>query len=463
MTTPLFLHGFGARYDLPIPLSIYLYAAGAVVLVSFVLVVLFAAPRGGETAANFPRHAAPWLAAATNSPVLRVVAGAFGVVCLAVTIVTGLLGSANPLQNPSAYLVWIYLWVGVVLISALLGNLWTLINPFDAIYSVLARVFALRPRFATLPGWLGIWPATVIFFGIAWLELASGVASTPVVVGSAALAYTVLTVAGMVVFGRRDWLDRCEAFTVLFGISSRFAPTEIERDETGRATAGWLRPWGTGLLLPVEAGWDRILFVVLMLSNLAFDGIESTPLWFNIASSQPPVAVALGTLWRPVIYTAGLLAVALIFVAAFTLVMQLVMVLGRVRVSWIAAMTAFAYTLVPIALVYDAAHNYTYLTVVGQDGLPAFADPLGRGWRLLPVQGFQPSLALAAPATVWLAAVVLIVVGHVVAVYLAHRRAMHSFRTAQNALTSQYPMLVLMVLYTLTSLWILAQPTTNAG
>ena len=39
--TPVFLHGFGQRYDLPGPLFLYLFAAAGVVVLSFVMVVLF--------------------------------------------------------------------------------------------------------------------------------------------------------------------------------------------------------------------------------------------------------------------------------------------------------------------------------------------------------------------------------------------------------------------------------------
>ena len=211
----------------------------------------------------------------------------------------------------------------------------------------------------------------------------------------------------------------------------------------------------------MTAGWDRIVFVVLMLSNLAFDGVESTPLWFGIASSRPPIAIALGTHWRVTVFTAGLVGVAVLFLVVFVLFMRLVIAMSGVRVPVLPALTTFALTLVPIALVYDAAHNYTSLTVVGQQLLPLLADPFDRGWHLLPLQSFQPTLAFASPATVWLVAVVLIVLGHVAAVYLAHRRALQSFRTPRRALISQYPMLVLMVAYTLTSLWILSQPITS--
>ena len=75
----------------------------------------------------------------------------------------------------------------------------------------------------------------------------------------------------------------------------------------------------------------------------------------------------------------------------------------------------------------------------------------------------KPSFALAQASTVWYAQIVLIVLGHIIAVILSHLRAGAIFRTAQRALLSQYPMLLLMVLYTMTSLWILAQPTTQGG
>ncbi len=125
-------------------------------------------------------------------------------------------------------------------------------------------------------------------------------------------------------------------------------------------------------------------------------------------------------------------------------------------------MTAFALTLVPIALVYNAAHNYSYVLVQSQYVVPLLNDPLQRGWHLWPATAtFTPSFALAQASTVWYAQIVLIVIGHIVAVVLSHLRANSLFKSAQRALLSQYPMLLLMVVYTFTSLWILAQPITR--
>ena len=64
----LLLHGFGPRYDLPIATALYLYAAGGVVFISFVLVVLFAGDRVGPSATEYPRRAVPWLVPVSRSP-----------------------------------------------------------------------------------------------------------------------------------------------------------------------------------------------------------------------------------------------------------------------------------------------------------------------------------------------------------------------------------------------------------
>lgn len=459
----LFLHGFGARYDLPISLALYMYGAGAAVLLSFVLVAIFAGTRPGESAARYPRAEAPFLRAVRNSPVVRVIGGVIGVAALLVSIVTGIFGSSDPTQNPGSYLIWVYLWVGVLLLTAVAGGVWSLLNPFDAIFQVVRRVAPLPvPR--RLPERIGMWPAVVTFFAIAWLELASGVSSRPQVMGPLALAYAIWTLAGMLAFGREQWLTRCEAFSVLFGIAARFGPVEAERDPDGRLTRVWLRPWAVGLLQPVRAGWDVVVFVILMLSNLAFDGIEATPAWFQLVQASGPLYGALGSAaGKVVLYTLGLLAMAGVFLLVFSVFMRLVIYFSATKAELLPVCATFAFTLVPIALVYAAAHYWTYVLIQGQDMIPTLADPLARGWSLLPVKGYQANWDLAQANLVWYAQVVLIVLGHVIAVYLAHIRAGEQFRLARNALISQYPMLILMVAYTMTSLWILAQPITQAG
>lgn len=458
----IFLHGFGQRFDLPISLALYLYAAGAVVFLSFVLVVLFAGDQVGDKALRYPRLAAPWLLAIGRSPWPRAVGGVIGVLSLLVVIVCGFFGSGNAFYNPAEYFVWIYFWALTVIVSGLVGNLWYLLNPWAAIYDTVARVVRVKPA-RSLPD-VGWWPAAAVYFVFACLELTSGLASHPQIVAAAAVIYTVVTVGGMFVFGRDEWLERCEAFTVLIGIVGRFGPVEAERDESGRLRMVYLRPWGVGLLEPTRAGWDRVVFVILMLSSLAFDGVSATPAWQDFMIALEPIWVPLGQYGFFFIRTIGFSLLTIAFLLVFSAFMEGVMYLGRRKVDARATVTAFAFTLVPIALVYNAAHNYSYVLVQSQYIVPLLNDPLQRGWHLFPALAtFKPSFALAQASTVWYAQIVLIVLGHIVAVFLSHLRAGAVFRTAQRALLSQYPMLLLMVLYTMTSLWILAQPITQGG
>jgi hypothetical protein len=249
-------------------------------------------------------------------------------------------------------------------------------------------------------------------------------AGQPWFVATAALVYSLITLAGMFLFGRDAWLEHCEGFTVLFDIVGRFGPVEAERDEAGRIVGVYLRPWGVGLLRPMPAGWDRVVFVILMLSTLAFDGIIVTPRWQDFVGALAPLWTPLGPLGFFFIRTLGLVLLTVAFLLVFITFMELVVYLGKRNVDMTATISAFALTLVPIALVYNAAHNYSYLIVQSQVLIPLLNDPLGKGWHLWPaLAGFKPSFALAQASTVWYAQVVLIVLGHVIAVYLAHLKA----------------------------------------
>ncbi|HVS50635.1 MAG TPA: hypothetical protein VHJ99_17270 [Candidatus Dormibacteraeota bacterium] len=456
----ILLHGFGQRYDLPISLALYLYAAAGVVVISFVLVVLFSGDQVGAKALQYPRRPVPLLTSIARSRWPRIVGGFIGVGGLLAVVVTGLLGSTNPVLNPAEYLVWIYFWAGLVIISGLVGNLWYLANPWAAIYDAVSRRTRLGPVWK-LPS-VGVWPAAAAYFVFACLELTTGMANRPWLVATVALIYSVVTLTGMFLFGRDEWLEHCEGFTVLFGIVGRFGPIEAERDEKGRIAMVYLRPWGVGLLKPSPTGWDRVVFVILMLSTLAFDGILAISAWQDFTIALEPIWLPLGSFGFFFVRTLGLVLLTIAFLLVFITFMELVVYLGKRNVDLKATISAFALTLVPIALVYNAAHNYSYVVVQSQGLIPLLNDPLARGWHLWPaVAGFTPNFALAQASTVWYAQVVLIVLGHVIAVYLAHLRAGERFRTAQRVLLSQYPMLLLMVMYTMTSLWILAQPITR--
>jgi hypothetical protein len=412
---PALAHGFGQRFDLPLPLWLWLAGAGASILATFVVVALFS-PQGG--AAPRPAKAFTW-PRLLIAP-LRVVAAAVFVLALA----AGFLGSQDPYRNLLPTAVWVLWWVGFAFVCALIGDLWAPLNPLDTLYR-WAGAPSLRRAY---PRRLDAWPAVVLFFGFAWAELVWADRDVPARLACAVLAYTIITWAGMFVYGRETWLGRGEAFTLAFGVLSRFAPL-------GRRTE---RP----------VSFAFMAFVLLMLATVTYDGFLETPLMQTIvtATHGSPALFALSELGvdeSQLVETALLVLFPLAFLAIFLLAC------GR-------AAPDFVLTLVPIAVAYHLAHYFSLLLTAGQFFIPLASDPFGAGWDLLGTAGYKVDFGVVSPYVFWYGAVALIVIGHVFAVVLAHARAQRLFPARPVA--GQVPLMALMVGYTTLSLWILAQP-----
>jgi hypothetical protein len=118
----------------------------------------------------------------------------------------------------------------------------------------------------------------------------------------------------------------------------------------------------------------------------------------------------------------------------------------------------FVLSLVPIAIAYHLAHYLSYLLLAGQLIIPLASDPFGTGWDIFGTASYSIDIGIIGAKFVWYNAVIAIVVGHVFAVGVAHFVALRVFESASAALKSQYPFLVLLVAYTMLSLWILSQP-----
>ena len=115
---------------------------------------------------------------------------------------------------------------------------------------------------------------------------------------------------------------------------------------------------------------------------------------------------------------------------------------------------AFAFSLIPIALAYNYAHFLGLLMIQGQQIIPLISDPFGLEWNLFGTAEYRIDIGIIGAKFLWIFSVAVIVVGHMLAVYLAHLRAIVLYEDRSLVLKSQLPMLALMVLYTTVSLWI---------
>lgn len=447
-------HAFGARYDLPLPLGLYLGAAGTAVAASFLLpLLLLGAP---------PPAIAPGVAATTTRahgwPVRAMRALAVGL--LALVLACASTGPQSPTANLATVFVWVLWWVGLGLAQALLLDLWSLANPWHVLAGLLERLLPRTPL-REFPASLTGWPAVAGFAVFAWLELVSSLGEQPRVLAALIGAYTVLTLAGARRYGAEAWFARADPFAVLFTTLGRMAPLTVQG---ARVRLRWP---GTGLLVQEPVAASLGVLVLMLLATVSFDGFKETEAWARMLD-----AVADSTRLRTPLLTmqdqgvdllaliesVGLLASLALFASAYLAVVSLVDRASGRPVGLRRCAGSFVLTLVPIAVAYHFAHYLSYLLIAGQLAIPLVSDPFARDWDLFGTAGYSIDIAIVDARFVWYAAVTSIVAGHVLAVFLAHAMALRLYRAPGPALRSQLPMLALMVVYTMSSLWILSQP-----
>ena len=461
LAVPAHAHGFGQRYDLPLPLSLYLFGTAAAVVLSFVIVGLFA--RHVPGAGGYPRI--DLLARPLGRQITRALGTLlklFSIGLLVLTVIAGFYGSQNPYQNIAPTLVWIVWWVGLAVFSAFFGDLWVLINPWRALFDWADRLYrtgggrGLGLRWP-YPEALAVWPAFALLLAVSWTELVFPSPAVPANIASLALFYSLVTWTGMVAFGSEAWVRHGEVFSVFFGVFARFAPTEASIHDRSGEYGLALRPFGAGLLANEQASTSMVAFVLLVLSSVLYDGLLSTPEWAEVERQLLGVLPGLGEVDSIIVRTIGLVAFWALFFGAYVVVSAIMSIVAAFHSPWAIARN-FAFTLVPIAIAYHLAHYLVYLLTQGQYIVPLASDPFGYGWNLFGTAGYRVDIAVVGARFAWYAAVTSIVLGHIAAVYLADVRAHQILETRSAALRSQVPLTALMVVYTFVSLTILAEP-----
>ena len=371
----------------------------------------------------------------------RPVLSTLGVVALLLVVgqvVVPMTNATNDVTRPSVapVLVWVVFWLLVPLGGALVGNVYTDVNPWRTIARWSDLGHKERPE---LLGRWGVWPATVVFVAFVWMELIYWDSGDPVALGVAAIVYTMFLVVVMSLVGRETGLAAFDAFTPYNRLISAISP--LGRDERDKIFwRGWLRS------LPVVPEWPGLwVFVVAMIATVSFDGASGTE-WFETITGGLGRTTAGATFL--LIASVNLVALAYYGVAGFAARMA-----GG---GWTATAVAqrFAHTLVPIALAYAVAHYFTLILFEGQQLFAAISDPFGIGWDLFGTADWRVNFFVTTSTPIWWTQVAFILGGHILGVVLAHDRSLHDF--GQNAVRSQYAMLVLMIALTSLGLLILS-------
>ena len=204
-----------------------------------------------------------------------------------------------------------------------------------------------------------------------------------------------------------------------------------------------------------------VVLVVLMLATVSFDGFTETPLWHFIRAGIYNQVVWVGRDALLVADTIALIAVPGLFLGVYYLFCTLMRAMSGSALSTQEFARLFVFSLVPIAIGYHVAHYFSFLFIQGQCIIPLLSDPFGMGWNLWGTAAYKVDIGVIGAKTTWYVSIAAIVIGHICAVFLAHVTALRALGNRFAAVRSQYPMLLLMVGYTMVSLWIIAQPITG--
>ena len=420
--TVLLAHGLGGSTDLPIPYTYALIGAAWTLTFTFAVVALaWRRPRFDPGKPGRPLPA--WASAAVDSPVTRWAVRGLALAFTAWIAVAAFAGPQDA-SNPLPGVFYVLLWVGLVALSLALGPVWRAISPVRTVFTLIGRAAGHYPQK------LGYWPAAAGLFAFVWLELASPDPGSVAAIRIWLLVYLAVTLLGALCCGER-WLANADPFEVYSMVASRLSPL---RRQAGNIVVG--NPFDHLPSLPVRPGTVAVLSVLL--GSTAFDSFSAMPQWRNFvdASSGSVLAASL-------IRTAGLLVFATTVAVTFWAAARTTGGVDAARRRELPGL--MAHSLIPIVIGYVFAHYLSYLVERGQQTIIL----------LLRLEGAEVNYFLSLhPGLLATLKVGFVLAGHVAGVVAAHDKSLHLL-PKQHQLTGQLAMMLVMVGYTFTGLYLL--------
>lgn len=436
-------HEIGGRFEAPLPLSL-LFGGAAVTVGITALLLVFTVERPTRREVPETRISVPPSIAAG----LRTTARGIFFLAFVLTVTTGLLGRQVQAENFATVFTWAVWLKGVAFLAAAVGSPWRVLSPWQALYDGLARVEGGRiALLGSYPSRIGVWPALGAY--LLWIGIGENLTTIPRSPSATALllvVYTLVMLGGGLAFGPA-WFRSADALAVLYRLFGRVSPVTVTRTEAGGYRVGLRPPW-QGCTQAVS-GLGVSAFVVATVYTVSFDGFTSTPEYQTVRFAVQD-AFGIGSTTGILLYLTGFAG----FVIAFLVTVGLTQWFGRESHSdWRQVAFQFVPTILPIAVAYEIAHNYPF--VLGNLGQSAAVL-----WPFFGL-GHGPTVKLLdwlSISTFWWSQVVLIVVGHIVAVIAAHYVALDRYETTRQAHRAHIQLVVLMIGYTVLSLWIISRP-----
>ncbi|MGM0592364.1 MAG: hypothetical protein ACQETI_12205 [Halobacteriota archaeon] len=356
----------------------------------------------------------------------------FAVVALLAVIILAFVAPASPTANTAVLFVWVGWWAGYTMSVYLVADTWSTVNPWRTLGDVLST------RSRSLPARVGVWPSVVGLLGLVWVEVVSPVAGAPRLLGAIIVLYSVVTLAGAATFGQA-WFQRVDPVTRVFTVYGQLAP--LQRTDQGLSLSV---PGSKLVRHPTAMKTDEVAFVIALLWVTTYDGLVSTVGWNELVGGVVDAGVP-----PRLFHLVTILAGFGLFFGTYRLAAKAARQTADSYVTREFIEGWFTPALVPIAAGYHLAHFLGYFLTLAPTLVTVALDPLSPP-VLVPV--------MALPSWFGSLQLAFVVLGHLLAIWVAHARSFDLFPGRLQPIRSQYPFILVMVVYTMTSLWVVAQP-----
>lgn len=439
-------HASEQGFVMLLPTDIYITAGVSCVALTVLLLTVL--PVGAVRSVFRPRPLWHW----NRFSAVTLVTSCLSFLLLCALVWLGMTGPRDPLTNPLPLAIWTVWWIGLVSLQGLFGDIWRWIDPWHGPV-ILTRCLLWPGPLLRLPASLGQSCAILTFAGFVIILLADPAPSDPARLARYVGLYWLFTYLALLIFGPR-WRWRGEGIAMVM----RSYATVGLFARSGKRLAVGILGWRAARNRAPAIG--AAVFMLVMLGCGSFDGLNETFWWLGLLGINPLEFPGRSAVISQNIV--GLIAANVALIAAYALAIRLGLGLAGGGMRWTRGFCIFAPTILPIALGYHIGHYLTSLLVNGQYALAALNDPLARGDSLLGLGTFYVTTgffnAQDSVRVIWLCQASAVVIGHILAILMAHFLALRHFETNRRATLSQLPLAVFMVLYTLFGLWLLAAP-----
>ncbi len=449
----------------------------------------------------------PFLKALVKKQYFPMLLQGASIVAMLLVIGAGFWGTQRAGMNIGPIITWTWWWALLIFMVLGFGTAFCSICPWEGLSSLITSLsFSSRKKALgsdrAWPKWMrNIFPALLLFILLTWIELGLDITQSPMITAVLATMFVSMVILAALFYDRRGFCRYACLVGRITGIYALFAPVEVRSISTDACKSCTtkdcikgndesvgcptnlfpsklqentyctmctecirscphdnmtinIRPPATDLMSKFKFRADEAILAITLLALTSFHGITMTPMW---DTTNNWLRAEFGLTSIP-LFTFLMLVAVIVPIGIFMLSARMARTLsGSTENSTKQIFIAYAYAVLPVALFYHLAHNSMHFFMEAQHIIPVLSDPFGWGWNIFSTASktYDPLLPMT---VVWWMQLVFIVIGHIYGVVIADRIAKRLYAEHKQALRSLIPMLVVMIVYSIYSVWLISQP-----